>query len=118
MILLITPMVIWAKLFFIVILSSCFFLVDYRKYFLLRAKTSIVEIVIFNDEIWHCVNAKGERLPVRLQNSSVINKLVLIPHFRIDDVIRKHGKFFSVVIFCDAMDKDSFRRLKVAILTY
>jgi hypothetical protein len=69
---------------------------------------------VFWDEStgWKLVSGDGTAVPVRLLPSSVVTTVVTVLHFKTE-----RGGRRDVVVFRDAADADSFRRLRIILKT-
>lgn len=87
-------------------------LVDsWRKYVSLKGQRVITKLWQRNSRFWQLETAQGERFIAKLSGESICTPLLVVLNFR------RPKQWFatSVVIPKDAMDADSFRRLRVRL---
>ena len=104
------PWQLMPKLFFVLLLCVNLFFV-LRKLPGLTRSGNIQTLEWAGDGNWYIKTFAGKELAAQLQPSSFVHSWLVILNFRLQEQKRLH----SVVLFFDALDKETLRRLRVRL---
>lgn len=96
----------------LVILYTIFIL--WQQGFLYK-RQSIVALSYTNNHEWLLVTHAGKKIKAKLKGGSLVTPITCVLHFNLIDYPFYYSRK-NMVIFCDALTKNDFRRLRVALL--
>ena len=104
------PLQWWAEgLIAIIVVSSLIYSIEKRVYY--KTRKAIRELRTDDGRTWYLTETNGQELSAMLTGDSVVTMGLLILNFRLENKRRR-----SVLIFNDAVDKSTFRQLRVILL--
>jgi len=102
--------------FFVLLFVS--FVFHYKKYFLLRANKSIIEIEISEDHSqWFLNNYKGEVFEGELQKNIIVTNCFLLLPFKLKNINNNSISNTTIILFNDAIKKNNFKLLQKIFIT-
>lgn len=108
---LLSPFHIMIKLLLLGFCSGAF-LYQYWRNVLFGGERSIIFFTYDDSGKWLLCNKRRHIITASLQRSSVVLPYLTVLHFKVEQ-----ARFLALLIFCDAMSKESFRQLRVSLLT-